>query len=50
MTEKSLTDTIEDKVAMIAPTMKAIEFGGDQPYFRELQTLLRQHLANLRPV
>src|SRR5215217_2395163 len=47
MTEKSLTDTIEDKVAMIAPTVKAIEFGGDQPYFRELQTLLRQHLANL---
>ena len=33
MTEKSLTDTIEDKVAMIAPTVKAIEFGGDQPFF-----------------
>jgi hypothetical protein len=47
MTEKSLTDTIGDKVAMIAPTVNAIEFGGDLPYLRELQTLLRQHLASL---
>jgi hypothetical protein len=47
MAEKSFTDTLEEKLAFISPTVKAIEFGGDQPYLRELQTLLRQHLANL---
>ena len=47
MAEKSFTNTIEDKVALIAPTVKAIKFGGDPPYLRELQTLLRQRLASL---
>ena len=47
MAEKSFTDTIEEKLALIAPTLKAIEFGGDQPYLCELQTLFRQHLASL---
>jgi hypothetical protein len=47
MAEKSFTDTLEEKLAFISPTVKAIEFGGDQSYLRELQTLLRQHLANL---
>ena len=47
MAEKSFTDTIEEKLALISPTLKAIEFGGDQPYLRELQTLVRQHLASL---
>ena len=47
MAEKRFTDTIEEKLALISPTVKAIEFGGDQPYLRELQTLLRQHLASL---
>jgi hypothetical protein len=47
MAEKSFTDTLEEKLAFISPTVKAIEFGGDQPYLGELQTLLRQHLANL---
>jgi hypothetical protein len=47
MAEKSFTDTIEEKLALIAPTLKAIEFGGDQPYLFELQTLFRQHLASL---
>ncbi|WP_457091144.1 hypothetical protein [Microvirga sp. P5_D2] len=47
MTEKSFTDAIEEKLAPIAPTVRAIEFGGDLPYLRELQTLLRQHLAGL---
>ena len=47
MADKRFTDTIEEKVALIAPTVKAIEFGGDQSYLRELQTLLRQHLASL---
>lgn len=47
MAEKTFTDTIEEKLAMIAPTVKAIEFGGDLPYLCELQALLRQHLAGL---
>src|SRR3712207_6723076 len=47
MAEKRLTDTIEEKLALILPTVKAIEFGGELPYLRELQTLLRQHLASL---
>ncbi|QRM35491.1 hypothetical protein [Microvirga sp. VF16] len=47
MAEKSFTDTLEEKLAFISPTVKAIEFGGDQPYLRDLQTLLRQHLASL---
>jgi hypothetical protein len=47
MVEKRFTDAIEEKLAFIAPTVKAIEFGGELPYLRELQTLLRQHLASL---
>ena len=47
MADKHFTDTIEEKLDLISPTLKAIEFGGDQPYLRELQTLLRQHLASL---
>ena len=47
MADKRFTDTIEEKLALISPTLKAIEFGGDQPYLCELQTLLRQHLASL---
>jgi hypothetical protein len=46
MAEKRFTDTIE-KLAFISPTVKAIEFGGGQPYLRELQTLLGQPLASL---
>ncbi|PVE20471.1 hypothetical protein DC522_32120 [Microvirga sp. KLBC 81] len=47
MTQKRLNDTIEEKLALIAPTVRGIEAGGDQPYLRELQTLLRQHLTSL---
>ena len=47
MVETSFTDTIEEKLAFISPTVKAIDFGGDQAYLRELQTLLRQRLASL---
>ena len=47
MADKRFTDTIEEKLALISPTLNAIEFGGDQPYLCELQTLLRQHLASL---
>jgi hypothetical protein len=47
MADKRFTDTIEEKLALITPTLNAIEFGGDQPYLHELQTLLRQHLASL---
>jgi hypothetical protein len=47
MVEKRFTDTIEEKLAFISPTVKAIEFGGDQAYLRELQALLRQRLASL---
>ena len=47
MADKRFTDTIEEKLALIAPTLNTIEFGGDQPYLCELQTLLRQHLTSL---
>jgi hypothetical protein len=47
MTETSLADMIDEKLALISSTVKATEFGGDQPYLSELQTLLRQHLAGL---
>ena len=47
MTETSFTDTIEEKLAFISPTVKAIEFGGELSYLRALQTLLRQRLASL---
>ena len=47
MAETRFTDTIEEKLALISPMLKAIDFGGDQPYLRELQTLLRQLLAGL---
>ena len=47
MVEKRFTDTLEEKLALISPTVKAIEFGGDRPGLGELQTLLRQHLASL---
>jgi hypothetical protein len=47
MADKHFTDTIEEKLAVISPTVRAIEFGGDLPYLRELQTLLRQHLTSL---
>jgi hypothetical protein len=42
MTENNLTDTIDEKLALIAPTLNAIAFGGDQPYLCQLQTLLRR--------
>jgi hypothetical protein len=47
MADESFIDTVEKKLALISPTVRAIEFGGDLPYLRELQTLLRQHLASL---
>ena len=47
MAEKRFTDTLDEKLALISPTVKAIEFGGDRPDLGELQTLLRQHLASL---
>jgi hypothetical protein len=42
MTEKSLTDTIGEKVAMIAPTVNAIEFGGDLPDLSQFPTADRK--------
>ena len=47
MAENSFTDIVSEKLALIAPTVKAIEFGGDLPYLREVRILLRQHLASL---
>jgi hypothetical protein len=47
MVETRFTDTIEEKLAFISPTVRTIEFGGELPYLRELQALLRQRLANL---
>ena len=49
MAGKRFIDAIEEKLALIVPTLNTIEFGGDQPYLCELQTLLRQHLAAWLP-
>ena len=47
MADQWFTDTTEEKLALITPTLNAIEFGGDQSYLCELQTLLRQHLTSV---
>lgn len=47
MTDECFTDTIEKKLALLTPTLRDIEAGGNQTYLRELQTLLRQHLEGL---
>ncbi len=47
MTEKTLNEAIEDKLNLIAPTLKAIQAGGEQAYLSDLQTLLRKNLASL---
>jgi hypothetical protein len=47
MAQTRFTDTMEEKLALISSTLKAIEFGGDQPYLCELRTLLRHCLASL---
>jgi hypothetical protein len=36
MAETRFTDTIEEKLAFISPTVKAIEFGGELSYLCEL--------------
>ncbi len=47
MTEKTLTEAIEEKLNLIAPTLKAIQAGGEQAYLGDLLTLLRKNLASL---
>src|ERR687890_448434 len=47
MAENPFIETIAEKMALISPTLNAIEFGGDLPYLCEVQTLFRQHLASL---
>jgi hypothetical protein len=47
MADERFTDTIEKKLALVIPTLKDIEAGGNQTYLRELQMLLRQHLESL---
>ncbi|WP_134494725.1 hypothetical protein [Microvirga pakistanensis] len=47
MTEKTLTEAIQEKLNMIDPILKAIQAGGDESYLRDLQTLLRKSLASL---
>ena len=47
MTEKPLDETIQEKLSLISPTLKAIQAGGEQAYLSELQTLLRKNLASL---
>ena len=42
MTDERFTDTIEKKLALVAPTLRDLEAGGDQSYLRELQALLRR--------
>ena len=47
MAENGFTDTTKESLALISSTLNAIQFGGDLPYLRELQKLLKQHLASL---
>jgi hypothetical protein len=47
MTEKTLDEAIHEKLNLIAPTLKAIQAGGEQPYLGDLQNLLRKNLASL---
>jgi hypothetical protein len=47
MTEKILNDAIAEKLNLIAPTLKAIQAGGEQSFLGDLQTLLRKNLASL---
>jgi hypothetical protein len=37
MVETSFTDTIEEKLAFISPTVKPIKFGGDQATFKDFR-------------
>lgn len=47
MTDKTLNEAIEEKLSLIAPTLKAIQAGGEQAYLGELQVLLKRNLASL---
>jgi hypothetical protein len=47
MTEKTFDEAIHEKLNLIAPTLKAIQGGGEQAYLGDLQTLLRKNLASL---
>jgi hypothetical protein len=47
MTEKTLDEAIHEKLNLIAPTLKAIQSGGERVYLGDLQTLLRKNLASL---
>ncbi|KLK93624.1 hypothetical protein AA309_08195 [Microvirga vignae] len=47
MTDKNLDEAIAEKLNLIAPTLKAIQAGGEQAYLGDLQTLLRKNLASL---
>ncbi len=47
MTEKSLNEAIHEKLNLIAPTLEAIQGGGEQAYLGDLQTPLRKNLASL---
>jgi hypothetical protein len=47
MTEKTLDEAIREKLNLLAPTLKAIQGGGEQAYLGELQALLKRNLASL---
>ena len=47
MADEHFTDAIEKKLALVTPTLRDIEAGGDQTYLRELQALLRQNLESI---
>lgn len=47
MTEKALNEAIHENLNLIAPTLKAMQSGGEQAYLGDLQTLLRKNLASL---
>jgi len=47
MTDNTLTEAIQEKLNLIAPTVQAIQAGGEPSFLGELQTLLRKNLASL---
>lgn len=47
MTDKNLNEAIAEKLNLIAPTLKAIQAGGEEAYLGDLKDLLRKNLASL---
>jgi len=47
MTETTSAEAIQEKVNLIAATLKALQSGGDENYLREIQGLLQRNLSGI---